>query len=359
MKTNPVGNIIKIHSDFHYVKIGDDIFECKLREKLKKEKLEIFVGDIVKLEEINLNTMQAAIIQIFERKNFIPRPSIANIDQVIITASLKNPMLDLMQLNRYIAHAQRYEIPAVICINKSDLDKNNVIKEEIKKIYEPINYQIIFTSALNGEGIDDLLSIMDNKISVLCGTSGVGKSSLLNMISPGLNLRTNVVSNKSNRGTHTTRHVELIDLSVDNKTITVADTPGFSHLKFNDILPKEIGDLFPEIKELSIKCYFKDCLHIHESNCNVLNNMNKINKSRYNSYLAFVNEAVDFKQKLINSGHKNEKKFKTIDSSNKEKVKIIKLGVQSKEKSRKTHKQNLNSILISNDAYYNEEDHFD
>lgn len=359
-KNNLIGNIIKIHSDFHYIKMPDGIvFECKLREKIKKKKMDVFVGDRVRLEEVNFDSKQAAIAEILKRKNFIPRPAIANIDQIIITAALNYPELDFIQLNRYLTRAKIYNIPAIICINKSDLEDKEDFKSKIKQIYKPLGYKVIFTCATDGQGVEELLNELESKVSVLCGISGVGKSSLLNIINPELKLRTRELSLKSNRGTHTTRHVELIDLVVNEKSITVGDTPGFSYLKFDNILPREISNLFSEISNLGQNCFFRDCLHLHESKCNVINNLNKIEGTRYESYKLFVSEALEYKDKLLNSGHKIEKKTKTIDSRSKEKIKIIKLGSQTREKSRKTHKQNLNFISILDRAYYNNEENLE
>ncbi|OGH99035.1 MAG: ribosome small subunit-dependent GTPase A [Candidatus Melainabacteria bacterium GWF2_32_7] len=352
-----IGDIIKIHSNFYYVRSDDIVFECKLREKLKKEKAEVFVGDSVRLTEVNTDSNQAAITEILERKNFIPRPSIANIDQIIVVAALHQPELDFIQLNRYIAQAKLYNIPAVICINKADIENKDHIKQQITSIYEPLEYKIIFTSAKTGMGIEDLKKVLEAKRSVLCGTSGVGKSSLLNKLHPGLSLKTKQVSAKTLRGTHATRHIELLDIPLENhKTAQVADTPGFSYLKFDNVLPAVIDQLFDEIGELSKDCYYSDCLHLTEDGCNILVNIDKIALSRYESYKIFVNEALEYKEKLAYSGHKVEEKFKTIDTRNKNKVKIVKLNTQAREKSRKTQKQKMNLISILENTYYNSEE---
>lgn len=350
------GKIIKIHSDFYYVKVENDIYECKIREKLKKEKAEIFVGDLVTIDDVKTLSKHAVIVEILERKNYLPRPCIANIDQVIVIASVKEPELDFTQLNRYLVQASINNIPAIICINKSDIMNNESLKDEVFNIYEPLGYKVIFTCAITGMGIDELLIHMNNKVSVFCGNSGVGKSSILNRISPDLNLRTGEVSSKMSRGKHTTRHVEIIDMEVLGNKINVADTPGFSYLRFDSLLPVDIAPHFPEIKKYLEDCYFSDCLHLHESKCNVLNNMDKIVSSRYESYKTFVSEAFEFKKQLTYSGHKVEKRTKTMDSGQSEKIKIVKLGSQQREKSRKTNKQSLNCILILEDAYYNNDD---
>lgn len=352
-----IADIIKIHSNFYYARVDDQVFECKIREKLKKEKAEVYVGDSVRLDEVNPDSNQAVITEILERRNLIPRPSIANIDQLIVVSAISQPHLDFIQLNRYLAQAKLYNIPAIICINKSDIEDTDEIKQEAKNIYEPLGYKVIFTSAKEGTGIEELKQALESKRSVLCGTSGVGKSSLLNKLHPGLKLKTKQISAKTLRGTHATRHIELLDIPLDNnRTAQVADTPGFSYLKFDNILPDTIDQLFDEINELSAKCYYSDCLHLTEDGCNVIVNIEKVSLSRYVSYKIFVSEALEYKEKIAKSGHKVEEKYKTIDTGNKSKTKIVKLDIQSREKSRKTHKQKMNLVSILDNAYYNSDD---
>ncbi len=349
------GRINKIHSNFYYVKAENQLYECMLREIIKKEKQSVFVGDTVKLEEINHETNQAVITEVFDRNNYIPRPSIANIDQIVIVCSVKKPVLDYIQLNRYLTHAGIYQIPVVICINKSDLVKDRDVIEQVLNIYEPLGYKIIFTSAKSEEGVENFKNALKDKVSVLCGASGVGKSSLLNTISPNLALKIGKISNKSKRGTHTTRHTEIIELIDDNENAIaeVADTPGFSYLKFDNILPDDVDDYFTDIKKLANECKYADCLHIHEDGCNVKANMEELNPIRYDSYKIFVEEAKEYKQKLTFSGHKVEENSKIIDSQDNEKIKIVKLGINAREKSRKHKKQKLNPISILDDTYYN------
>ena len=163
------GQIYKIHSDFYYVDDGVNSFECKIREVLKKQKEKILVGDFVEFDNGVIN-------KIIPRKNFIKRPSAANIDQIIIVSALKQPDLDLHQLNRYIALAKYYKINTKLCFNKSDLKWDKHLKEKIKKIYEPLGYEIVITSATEHSGIKAFEKLLNNKTSVLCGNSGVGKS---------------------------------------------------------------------------------------------------------------------------------------------------------------------------------------
>ncbi len=347
-----------MHSDFIYVKSEGRVYECKIRERLKKEKTEIYTGDKVRIEEVNPENRQAVVVEVFERKNFMPRPSIANIDQVIIIASLAQPGLDYVQLNRYICLAKLNNIPALICINKIDLrDKEEKMLKEVRSIYEPLGYNVIFTSALDGSGLDALKNTLSGKVSVLSGMSGVGKSTLLNRLNPELSLKTKEVSSKSGKGIHTTRHIELMEIPVPGqKPCQIADTPGFSCLKFDNIMPFEVMDLFDEIKNLSTGCYFSDCLHLEEEKCNVINNLDNIDKTRYLSYKTFVKEAFEYKKQVTSSGQKRETSVKTIDSSGKGKTRIVKVGSQAKEDSRKKSRQKINHISNLEDIYYNEDD---
>lgn len=318
------GQILKIHSDFYYVDDGINIVECKVREVLKKQREKILVGDFVEFEN-------GAITEIIERKNYITRPSVANIDQIIIVSALKEPDLDLHQLNRYIALAKYYNIPTILCFNKEDLKWDRKLGEKIKNIYT--NFEIVFTSATEHKGIRAFEKLLKGKTSVLCGNSGVGKSSLVNSINPDLNLRTKKVSEKTLRGTHTTRHCEIIKI---DETSKIVDTPGFSNVKFDFILPADVDLLFDDISEFRDYCKYSDCLHINEDGCNVLANIDKIDPTRYESYLAFVDEAREYKERIKYEGKKQELSKKTIH--NKE---FAKISEKKRQSARNTLKQRV------------------
>ena len=298
------GQIYKIHSDFYYIDTGSADFECKVREVLKKQKEKILVGDFVEFNN-------GYIEKILPRKNYIARPSVANIDQIIIVSALKQPDLNLVQLNRYIALSKYYSIPAVLCFNKEDLQFEKGLKNKITNIYKKLGYQIVFTSATEHVGINAFKKLLNGKISVLCGNSGVGKSSLINAVNPDLNLKTKAVSEKLQRGTHTTRHCEIIKLTENSK---IVDTPGFSNVKFDFILPADVDLLFEEMIPYREGCKYSDCLHINEDNCNVLAHLNDIDKSRYESYLTFVEEAKEYKERIKSEGKKVEKAKKIINN---------------------------------------------
>ena len=221
-----IGQVYKIHSDFYYITSGEEHFECKIREVLKKQNEKILVGDFVEFEN-------GHITKILPRKSFIPRPSVANVDQIVVVSALKSPDLDFNQLDRYIAFAKYYGLDVKLCFNKEDLNVEEGLIELIKSIYEPLGYQLFFTSAKEHRGVKVFEEILKGKTSVLCGSSGVGKSSLINAINPEFHLKTKEISAKTGRGTHTTRHCEIMNLDSDTKII---DTPGFSNLKFDFLM---------------------------------------------------------------------------------------------------------------------------
>ena len=193
-------------------------------------------------------------------------------------------------------------------------------------------YKIFFTSAKNHIGIETLKEYLKGKTIAMCGNSGVGKTSLINNLFPEVDLRTKTISSKTKRGVHTTRHCEIIE----NNELKIVDTPGFSQVRFDFILPYELSELFDEIKALKNNCKYKDCTHTTEDNCSVLSNLAQIAKTRYESYLEFLKEAKEFKQKVQNEGRKKE----FLHKENLDKI-ITKISAKKRAKSRKTINQNI------------------
>ncbi len=319
-----LGQIYKIHSDFYYVDDGIQNFECKIRDVLKKQREKIFVGDFVEFES-------GVIVNVIKRRNFISRPSVANIDQIIVVSALKEPDLSLNQLNRYIALAKYHGIKVVLCFNKSDLKWDRQLKDKILDIYK--DYEVVFTSATEHKGLKSFEKLLSDKISVLCGGSGAGKSSLVNALNPNLNLKTGEVSDKSQRGTHTTRHCEIVKI---NDTSKIVDTPGFSNVKFDFIMPADVDMLFDEIAQFRNGCKYRDCLHINEDGCSVLAHIDEIDMSRYESYVSFVQEAMAYKEKVKFEGKKVENFKKFINDRE-----VAKISGKKRQGARNTLKQNL------------------
>lgn len=328
------GQIYKIHSDFYYVQKGNMTFECKIREILKKQKVKPVTGDFVKFDD-------GIITDLLPRKTFILRPAVANVDQIVIVTALKHPDLDFSQLNRYVSLAKYYKIPAILCFNKEDLGLDRLCHDKIISIYKSLGYQIVFTSALKNSGLKALKDLLTGKLSALCGNSGVGKSSLINALNPNVHLRTKEISEKLNRGTHTTRHCEIITI---DKNTSIVDTPGFSNVRFDFLLPQDVGILFDEIAQYRTGCKYKDCLHINEGGCEVIKNIDLIDETRYKSYCDLVSEAIEYKEFVKYNGKKKEttQKFK----NNKTQAKI---SEKKRQSSRNTQKQRIYKEMDNNE----------
>ena len=325
------GKIIRIHSDFYYVDTEKGLFETKLRDIIRKAKNHPYVGDDVVLDSVDENSMQAFIDEILPRESFINKPKAANISQALIVSALKSPDLDFEQLDRIIAYCEYNKIKPVLCFNKDDLDDFSFLREQIIETYK--KYYIVFTSALVRTGLEDLLPILRDNTTLLCGCSGVGKSSILNALFDNLNLRTKSVSEKTQKGVHTTRHCELI--KIDDNTFVV-DSPGFSNLTFDFLLPSEVQKLFFEFKTAKDKCKFKDCTHINEIECAFEHLRLSISPTRFESYKKFVGEAKKFRERIKVSTKKIEDKTKYNLNKN-----LTKISVRKRKTSRKQNKQNL------------------
>ncbi len=324
--------VYKIHSDFYYLKNNKGCeYTCKLREILKKQKIEILVGDFVELSKDN-----NFIVSLKKRKNFLPRPKCANIDLAVVVCALLEPDLDFIQLNRYLTFLKYHNIQTAICFNKEDLDKNlEATKKSIEKIYKPLGYEIFFISAKNKENLDILSNHIKNKTTVLCGSSGAGKTTLLNSLS-NENLKTGQISQKTKRGTHTTRHCEILEFD----EFKIMDTPGFSCLKFDFMLPNELVNYFDDIKKYA-NCKYSNCLHnVDEKDiCAVADNLDKIDKSRYQSYLCFLQETLAYKNKISKQSIKEE----NFNKNSGKKV-LTKISKRKRQNSRNTQNQQYKNL---------------
>jgi len=283
------GVILKGYSSFYYVKREARIYECSLRGKNRIKNIRFLPGDKVIFEPLTEET--GVIEKVLPRKNELIRPPIANVDQVIIVNSLANPEPDLWLLDRLIILALWNDVEPIICFNKADLVRDEEILH-LKNIYEQAKLKVLICSAKESLGIDELRTILNEKVSAFAGPSGVGKSSILNALQPGLRLQTGEVSEKSRRGKHTTRHVEIISL---NSGGLVADTPGFSSLRLpSEIIREELSFLFPDFEPFRKKCKFSTCLHKEEPFCGVREAVEKgkLGESRYKNYLAFLEEVI-------------------------------------------------------------------
>ena len=287
------GLIIKAQSGFFTVETDQGLVVCQLRGKLKRGKAK---GDIAAIgDRVHITVLvdgSGVIEEVEERERAIvrldPRPQgeyqqvmLANPDQAVFVFAAAHPAPRLRMLDRFLVIAEKQKISAVIVVNKTDLVKN---AKEMFGLYESIGYRVLYTSAKTGEGLEGLKRILTGKVSALAGPSGVGKSSLLNAIQPGLGLAVNEVSAAINKGKHTTVTRQLFRLEGGGY---VADTPGWRSLALWDTEPEELDAYFLELRDLVAHCQFSDCTHIHEPGCAVIAAVEdgRVHRQRYESYL--------------------------------------------------------------------------
>ncbi|WP_432665164.1 ribosome small subunit-dependent GTPase A [Wukongibacter baidiensis] len=288
------GIIVKGIGGFYYIKNSEDIYECKARGKFRNKKITPLVGDYVEFS-FDENTGQGVIEDICDRQVELIRPPVANVEQAIIVFALKNPDPNLRLLDKILVMSEYHHLKLKICVNKIDLDDNELLKD-ITEMYKDTGYEIIPCSTKKDIGIDRIKEVLKDKISVFAGPSGVGKSSILNKVQSGLELKTGELSTKIKRGKHTTRHSELLQLDFGG---WVVDSPGFTSLTIDYIETEELSHLFPEFLGYNDDCKFANCLHINEPNCGVKDalKMGKINSNRYNNYIEFFKQISDVKNR--------------------------------------------------------------
>lgn len=287
------GTIIKGIGGFYYVKTQNGTYECKARGKFKKDKFILRVGDYVSIDVQDADKMLGSIERVGKRKNEMLRPAVANVDQAMIVFAVAAPAPNINLLDKMIVLAEEANLDVVLCFNKMELDESYA--SVLKARYEKVGYSVMLTSAKNEKGIVDLKNTLNDQVTVFAGPSGVGKSSLLNLVQEGLALQTGEISEKIKRGKHTTRHSELIPLNVGGM---VVDTPGFTSLKVDFIELELLKDYFIEFTELGNHCKFANCLHLNEPGCAVKAALEdgEVDKERYESYKYFMNEIEEFRR---------------------------------------------------------------
>ncbi len=283
------GKIIKGIAGFYYVHVVESgLYECKAKGIFRKEKMKPLVGDIVEIDILDETEKKGNITEIIERKNELIRPAVANIDQALVVFAVTKPKPHFNLLDRFLIMMESKGIPVVLCFNKKDIATEPEI-QELRDIYEKCGYRIVFTSAVEEENTEELKELLQGKTTAIAGPSGVGKSSLINIFQPNANMETGSISEKIERGKHTTRHSELIWIE-DNTYIM--DTPGFSSLYTNEFEKEELKYYFTEFSEYEGQCRFLGCDHIHEPGCAVKHALDegKIHPVRYANYLEMYNE---------------------------------------------------------------------
>ena len=299
------GTVYKSTGSWYTVKSEEGtLYQCRIKGKFRIQGIKstnpVAVGDIVKFEtEIHDQEEVGVITEILDRQNYIIRKSVklskqthiiaSNIDQVFLLITLKNPKTYTVFIDRFLATAEAYSIPAILLFNKIDECNEEELAEVVKlaEVYKSITYTCLLISAITGEGVEEVKELMEGKTNMFAGNSGVGKTTLINRIAPGLDLKTTETSEMHMQGQHTTTFAEMYDLDFDARII---DTPGIRGFGIVDMEADEIGDYFPELFALKGECKFNDCLHLEEPKCAVKDALEagKIAMSRYHSYVQMI-----------------------------------------------------------------------
>ena len=299
------GIVYKSTGSWYLIKCNNDFFECRIKGKIRLKDLDttnpIAVGDNVIFEKDSKEEGQGIISEILPRKNYIIRKSVklskqshiiaSNIDLTLLLITKDNPPTSFNFIDRFLVTCEAYQIPVILVFNKIDTYNEEDLSRisEIESIYKSIDYQCIRISAKYGQGVNKISNYMQNKVCLLSGHSGVGKSTLINKINPELDLKTKEISVSHNQGKHTTTYAEMYDLK---ENIRIIDSPGIKGFGLVDISKNELGDYFPEFFKRKMKCKFHNCMHISEPGCEIKKGVeNKtISESRYSSYIDLLSD---------------------------------------------------------------------
>ena len=283
------GKIIKGIAGFYYVDVVESgVYECKAKGIFRKEKIKPLVGDDVEIEILDEEEKSGNITEILPRKNELIRPASANVDQALVVFAVAKPSPHFHLLDRFLVMMEIQEIPAVLCFNKEDIGKEEEI-DKLREVYESCGYPCLFISVKEKSNIDQVMELLRGKTTVIAGPSGVGKSSLINLLQPEAKMETGAVSRKIARGRHTTRHAELFPIDEDSY---IMDTPGFSSLYLPEMEKEDLKYYFPEFRDYEGQCRFQGCDHIHEPGCAVKEALDnhEISSLRYEDYLGLYEE---------------------------------------------------------------------
>lgn len=284
-----IGKIMKGIAGFYYVGVAESgVYECKAKGIFRKDKIKPLVGDEVEIEVLNEEEKLGNIVKILPRRSELIRPAVANIDQALVIFAAREPKPNLSLLDRFLVIMEKQDVPVIICFNKQDLcDEEEVGR--LKEIYEACGYPVVLASAKQGEGIEEIKSLLRGKTTTVAGPSGVGKSSLTNLLQNEVQMETGEISKKLGRGRHTTRHSQIIQIEKDT---WLYDTPGFTSFYVEEIEKEELRFYFREFSKYEGTCRFQGCTHTHEPGCMVKNALEegKISKERYENYLELYGE---------------------------------------------------------------------
>ena len=289
------GKIIKGIAGFYYVHVeGHGVYECKAKGIFRKDHVKPLVGDDVIVDVLDEEEMLGNIRQILPRRSALVRPAVANVDQALIIFAIVKPNPNFNLLDRFLIRMERQKLPTIICFNKQDIASAQE-KEALRHSYETWGYKVLFMSALENEGIEEVRKLLTGKTTTVAGPSGVGKSSLINKLVPTANMKTGDISVKIERGKHTTRHSEIIALG---EGTYIVDTPGFTSLEISEITKEELGQYYPEFVQYEPYCKFSGCAHINEPSCGVKDAVaeGRISKERYDNYKTLYQELKELKR---------------------------------------------------------------
>lgn len=283
-----VGGLYEVHVHDAKKQAPDVVYECRAKGIFRKDRIRPLPGDCVEIAVLDREKKLGNIEKIGPRHNVLIRPAVANVDQVLVIFAMAAPDPAFSLLDRFLVMMEMQDIPSILLFNKTDLADEKAMAA-VRAIYEKSGYPVHFTSAAQKEGIEEVQRLLRGKITTVAGPSGVGKSSLINLLQNEIHMETGAVSEKISRGRHTTRHTALLCIDADTY---ILDTPGFSSLDLPDIRKEELGSLFPEIRRLKDGCYFADCAHMAEPDCNVRKAVGEgeMSRERYESYRAFYEE---------------------------------------------------------------------
>ena len=290
------GKIIKGIAGFYYVHTGEHIYECKAKGVFRKNNEKPLVGDDCLIDIIDEEGKIGNISLILERRNSLIRPNVANVDQALVIFASVKPEPNFNLLDRFLILMKQNDIPCIIAFNKTDLVSKEKV-DEIKKIYSSSGHKVLFTSAKTNEGIDELKELLSGKTTTVAGPSGVGKSTLINLIQTKKLVETGEISEKIDRGKHTTRHSELI--AIDESSY-IFDTPGFSSLSLFDVTSADLKSYYDEFAPFESECRYDDCVHQNEPVCGVKAAVDRgeINKVRYENYLQLLKECEESQKRF-------------------------------------------------------------
>ncbi len=294
------GRIIKGIAGFYYIHVyGRGVYECHAKGIFRKDAKKPLVGDFVRMQCIDEEQFKGNITHILPRRSELLRPAVANVDRAVIIFSVVKPEPNFNLLDRFLIMLQEQNLDCTICFNKQDIADESQLNS-LAKSYEACGNKVLFTSAVCGEGIDELRAILRGKTTAVAGPSGVGKSTIINAICQREVMPTGEISVKIERGKHTTRHSELFPVGGEPDTY-IMDTPGFSSLQLPDIRKEELRNFYPEFIPMEDACRFKGCSHIYEPICGVKDALQKgqISSIRYENYRRLYEEIKDRDEKYI------------------------------------------------------------